>query len=415
MTPLIMLGQWWSDKRHGRKQYRQQIKQYRERMKAFEASVDRARADDEAARRTAAPDPAEVLLTATGPRRRLWERRDHDPDALRLRVGLADLPRRPGVRPRTRTAPDETPCPTLPPATRCPCAGHAPAGRRRRDRAPGDDALGWPAGWSARPPPCTARVTWRSSCSPPTATARSGGAGSAGSALRPGARGGRADCVALVGADPEAAARRVSELATLIEERLDEDDGRAMKGSAGSHPAGATSAAAEQPLAAPVYDERPFDVLVVLDGAQVLRALPGMPQVLRQGPPAGRLHPAVDGDQRLLPEECRRWSSCAADGTVRSARRRPGRRRRDPGRPGVGLLGRAGGPGAGPAPRRQPRGRRPGPARVGAAARPAGPGPRPPGDLRRWRAGGRDHQRGDRRRRRRAVRGRPAPRTARTR
>jgi len=52
------------------------------------------------------------------------------------------------------------------------------------------------------------------------------------------------------------------------------------------------------------YDERPFDVLVVLDGAQVLRGLPGMPQVLRQGPRAGVYTIAIDDDERLLPEEC---------------------------------------------------------------------------------------------------------------
>ncbi|MFC7645046.1 hypothetical protein ACFQX6_33595 [Streptosporangium lutulentum] len=49
----------------------------------------------------------------------------------------------------------------------------------------------------------------------------------------------------LVGADPEAAARRVSELATLIEERLDENDGSVSSAMRppGSRPAGATSAA----------------------------------------------------------------------------------------------------------------------------------------------------------------------------
>ncbi|MFC7645045.1 hypothetical protein ACFQX6_33590 [Streptosporangium lutulentum] len=113
MTPMIVIGQWWSDRRHGRKQYRQQIKRYRERLKAFEATVEQARADDETARRTAAPDPAEVLLTATGPRRRLWERRDHDPDALRLRVGLADLPADLEFVPE-RAAPIETPMPDPP-------------------------------------------------------------------------------------------------------------------------------------------------------------------------------------------------------------------------------------------------------------------------------------------------------------
>ncbi|WP_371780694.1 FtsK/SpoIIIE domain-containing protein [Streptosporangium subroseum] len=313
MTPLIMIGQWWSDKRHGRKQYRQQIKQYRERMKAFEAVVDRARADDEAARRTAAPDPAEVLLTATGPRRRLWERRDHDPDALRLRVGLADLPADLEFAPE-RTAPIETPMPDPPTCHAVPVAlsmrrlgvagltgprettaglarwlvGQAAALHSPRDlaivvlSAHGDGEERW--NW----------VRWLPHCAP---------------------RGGE-DCLALVGADPEAAARRVSELATLIEERLDEDDGSAMK--LGRIPSGwGDLGGAEQPLAAPVYDERPYDVLVVLDGAQVLRALPGMPQVLRQGPRAGVYTLAVDGDQRLLPEECATVAAAGADGTVR--------------------------------------------------------------------------------------------------
>lgn len=38
------------------------------------------------------PDAALVLLTATLPGRRLWERRPSDPDFLRLRVGTADQP-----------------------------------------------------------------------------------------------------------------------------------------------------------------------------------------------------------------------------------------------------------------------------------------------------------------------------------
>ena len=38
------------------------------------------------------PDPAAVFSIASGPRRRLWERRQDDPDYLLLRVGTADLP-----------------------------------------------------------------------------------------------------------------------------------------------------------------------------------------------------------------------------------------------------------------------------------------------------------------------------------
>ena len=186
-------------------------------------------------------------------------------------------------------------------------------------------------------------------------------------------RGGE-DCLALVGADPEAAARRVSELATLIEERL--DDGRRLGGasSAGSRPAGRPrrrGAAAGRP----VYDERPYDVLVVLDGAQVLRALPGMPQVLRQGPRAGVYTLAVDGDQRLLPEEC---ATVAAVGPRRhgpAARRRPGRPRRDPGRPGVAPPGATGSPAPWPRSATSAGTTELGPARVRAAAGPAGAAP----------------------------------------
>ena len=43
-------------------------------------------------RRSDCPDPAAVLTIASGPRRRLWERRRTDPDYLLLRVGTADLP-----------------------------------------------------------------------------------------------------------------------------------------------------------------------------------------------------------------------------------------------------------------------------------------------------------------------------------
>nr|BFE86534.1 hypothetical protein GCM10020093_091350 [Planobispora longispora] len=56
---------------------------------------------------------------------------------------------------------------------------------------------------------------------------------------------------------------------------------------------------------------------MVLDGAQVLRALPGMPQVLRQGPRAGVHTLAIDDDQRLLPEECATVVQAVPDGGLR--------------------------------------------------------------------------------------------------
>ncbi|GIH89620.1 FtsK/SpoIIIE domain-containing protein [Planobispora siamensis] len=323
MSPLIMFGQWWSDRRHGRKRHRMQMKEYRERMAAFEADLELARAADETVRRAAAPDPAEVLLTATGPRRRLWERRDHDPDALRLRVGLADLPADLELVPE-RSAPAGMPVPDPPVCRAVPVAlamrrlgvagltgpretavglarwlvGQAAALHSPRDlaivvlSAHGDGAERW--NW----------VRWLPHCAP---------------------HGGE-DCAALVGADPEAAARRVAELTALIAERLGEDGtspktGRSPSGwgdlGAGPPTAGGWDGSGGSREFTPVYDERPHDVLVILDGAQVLRALPGMPQVLRQGPRAGVYTLAIDGDQRLLPEECATVAQTTADGRLR--------------------------------------------------------------------------------------------------
>ncbi|MCC5577111.1 cell division protein FtsK [Microtetraspora sp. AC03309] len=339
MSPMIMLGQWASDRRHGRKKHRQAVKAYRERFAEFETEVARARDEDEAARRDAAPDPAEILLTATGPRRRLWERRLHDPDALRLRVGLADLPAGIAFAPE-RGTPADTELPEPPLARHVPVAlamrrlgvagvtgpravavgtarwlvGQAAALHSPRDlavvvlSAHADAAEQW--GW----------VRWLPHCA---AEGASGGV-----ALGSGS-------VALVGADPEAAAHRVADLAALIGERLDPAEpalpGAASYGTAplggplSGGPAGwgdlgrpgnaRPEEAAEPAFAA--YDERPCDVLVVLDGAQVLRGLPGMPQVLRQGPRAGVYTIAIDDDERLLPEECATVASCERDGSLR--------------------------------------------------------------------------------------------------
>ncbi|GLW96136.1 FtsK/SpoIIIE domain-containing protein [Microtetraspora sp. NBRC 16547] len=363
MSPMIMLGQWASDRRHGRKKHRQAVRAYRDRLVEFEAEVAGAREEDEAARRDAAPDPAEILLTATGPRRRLWERRLHDPDSLRLRVGLADLPADVGFAPERGTPADEQ----LPEP---PLARHVPVALAMRRlgvagvTGPRDVALGaarWLVGQAAalHSPRDLAVVVlsahadaaeqwgwvrWLPHCA---AEGAAGGAPSVASLA--------SGTVALVGADPEAAARRIADLAALIGERLDPAEpappgtgsygtGSYGTGSYGTGSYGTGSygmAARGGPLsggpagwadlgrpgstrpdeaaepAFATYDERPCDVLVVLDGAQVLRGLPGMPQVLRQGPRAGVYTVAIDDDERLLPEECATVVSCEPDGSVR--------------------------------------------------------------------------------------------------
>ncbi|WP_420819140.1 FtsK/SpoIIIE domain-containing protein [Nonomuraea lactucae] len=304
MTPVIMIGQWWSDRRHGKKQHKKAVKEFKERLRAYEEAVERARAQDERVRRSEAPDPAQVLLTATGPRRRLWERRIHDPDALRLRIGLADLPANLELTEEQGGAIDPPICRAVPVALamrRLGVAGvtgprdtatglaswlisqaatlHSP-----RDlaivvlsaRTDGERRWGW--------------VRWLPHCAP---------------------RGGE-DCVALVGTDPESAARRVAEVAALIDERQNTSIPEF-----GKIPTGWDDLGGPETPAFSTYDVRPYDVLVVLDGAQALRGLPGMPQVLRQGPRAGVYTLAVDDDERLLPEECATAAACGPDGHVR--------------------------------------------------------------------------------------------------
>ncbi|MGN9783549.1 FtsK/SpoIIIE domain-containing protein [Nonomuraea sp. ZG12] len=303
MTPVIMVGQWWSDRRHGKKQHRKALKEYRELLDAYEEAVEHARAEDELLRRSDSPDPAQVLLTAIGPRRRLWERRIHDDDALRLRVGLADLPANLDLSEEQGGSLDPPTCRAVPvslamrrlgvagvtgprdQATGLACwlTGQAATLHSPRDlaiviiSAHADSERRW--GWTR----------WLPHCAP---------------------RGGE-ECVALVGADPESAAHRVSELAALIDERQN-----TAIPELGKIPTGWDDLGGPEPPAFSTYDTRPYDVLVVLDGAQALRGLPNMPQVLRQGPRAGVYTLAIDDDQRLLPEECATVAACDPDGQV---------------------------------------------------------------------------------------------------
>jgi S-DNA-T family DNA segregation ATPase FtsK/SpoIIIE len=282
--PIMAIAEWAGDRMHGRKSHRKALKEYERRAGEFDGRLEELRQADEADRRTQSPDPAEVLLTATGPRRRLWERRPADPDTLELRVGLADRPahvelvgdetdREPPI---ARTVPVTLPLTELGvvgltgprPASRGLArwlVAQAAALHSPRDLAivvlcagaDGADA-GGAEHWNW--------VRWLPHCAP-----REG-----------------EHCVALVGTDPESVARRVTELAIRITERRREHNAAAGLLSS------ATGASATPP----------YNILVVLDGARTLRRVPGMPQVLSSGPQFGVHAICVDDEERLLPEEC---------------------------------------------------------------------------------------------------------------
>jgi DNA segregation ATPase FtsK/SpoIIIE, S-DNA-T family len=283
--PAMQVGEWIGDRLHGRKSYKKALKDYHRKVTDFGGTLETLRQEDERERRAFHPDPAEVLLTATGPRKRLWERRITDPDTLQLRVGLADLPARielvgadDGERPPVaRTVPVALPLTELgvigltgprkgSRALAYWMVAQAAALHSPRDLAivvlcadsgggrDGDDAAGqW--NW----------VRWLPHCAPHEGE----------------------DCSVMVGTDPESVAHRVTELAIRITARRREAQ------SAGGPFGGAG------PGAPP-----PYNILVVLDGARLLRRVPGMPQVLAHGPEYGVYALCIDDDERMLPEEC---------------------------------------------------------------------------------------------------------------
>jgi DNA segregation ATPase FtsK/SpoIIIE, S-DNA-T family len=289
LSPVLLIGNHMSERKHGRKTYSQRMSTYREHKARIEADAGKALEAERIARHDDCPDPAAVLSVVSGPRRRLWERRRTDPDYLLLRAGTADLPSAvelsdPEQDEHRRqvfwTIPD---APVTIPLTERGVLGVAgpadsPRGLGRwlvaqaaSLHSPTDlriyvltDAAGQRS-WEW--------VRWLPHCRPRAG----GGAGPGGSA-------------ALVGNDAESVATRIAELLALISARY-----KALRESGQSVAFGA----ADQ---APTRFED--DIVVVFDGSRKLRSLPGVIQVLREGPGVGVYSICLDADERLLPAEC---------------------------------------------------------------------------------------------------------------
>ncbi|HLI24113.1 MAG TPA: FtsK/SpoIIIE domain-containing protein, partial [Acidimicrobiales bacterium] len=91
MSPLLAVSTTVTDRRSGKSRYRREMADYREEVARAETETTEALRAEGRVRRAADPDPAAIAAIASGPRRRLWERRRGDDDFLRLRVGLAAL------------------------------------------------------------------------------------------------------------------------------------------------------------------------------------------------------------------------------------------------------------------------------------------------------------------------------------
>ncbi len=274
--PVGMIGMHVSGDRQGRRSYRKQLADYRRRREEVEADAQQALLVERSARRADFPDPATVLLTAVGPRGRLWERRRDNPDYLRLRLGTADLPSEvvmedPAAQEHKReitwTAPDVPVTVALPERGVLGIAGRGDLPRvlacwliaqAATLHSPRDLAIciltdsSGAAAWQW--------VRWLPHCRPSEGQ----------------------NTTVLLGTDDESRARRIGELINQVAARAD---------------ARATSGGRNPPADGP-------DVLVVLDGARRLRSVPGMIAILRDGPAVGIHSICLDRDIRLLPEEC---------------------------------------------------------------------------------------------------------------
>lgn len=90
MSPLMAVGNVISDRRTATKNQRAEKRHYAEEMKMAQARLREALVSETAQRRLDSPDPATIHLTAVLPTSRLWERRRSDEDALVLRLGLGE-------------------------------------------------------------------------------------------------------------------------------------------------------------------------------------------------------------------------------------------------------------------------------------------------------------------------------------
>ncbi|MFI0937798.1 FtsK/SpoIIIE domain-containing protein [Streptomyces sp. NPDC021020] len=281
MSPMMLAGQWLSESREGKRKDRNTAKQFKADLAQHEMALESARLTDRAERRAAFPDAAQILLWATGPRMRLWERRLTDPDVLRLRIGVADLLADIELLPKGGMVQEGSPQPVPPKVNDVPVPLPLPelgvigvAGLRQRTLA----TARWLVAQAAvlHSPRDLSMVLLSSE--PDAGQAWGWAHWLPHLAPQQGQ-----DCVSLIGTDGETTGRRVNELLQELERRKAE--ALSSGGGGGLRP-------------------DPF-VLVVLDGARLLRRTPGVPQLLQEGPRFGILALCLDADERLLPEEVR--------------------------------------------------------------------------------------------------------------
>ncbi|MFC9848389.1 FtsK/SpoIIIE domain-containing protein [Streptomyces sp. NPDC060223] len=275
LSPLILFGNYFMDKKHGRKSHAKQVKEYKEHKERIEKDAQDALVAERLDRRQAVPDPATVLGLGTGPRTRLWERRRTDADHLLLRFGTGQLgsevvlddPEQDDHRREVTWQIEDAPV-ALPLAERG-VIGIA---------GPGDSpqALGR---WAVAQ--CAAL---HSPMDVQFYVLTENGAEDSWDWVRwlPHSRpSGAQDTNVLIGTDAETVGARIGELTQLLDARQ--------------------KAAKETGRQATFSDP---DIVVVWDGSRRLRSMPGVVRLLREGPAVSMYAICLDAEERFLPGEC---------------------------------------------------------------------------------------------------------------
>ncbi len=300
MSPVLAVTTFVTGRRSGRAAHRQAVAGHAAALAAAEAEMAAALDAERAARNLEHPDPARVLATVSGPRRRLWERRRGDEDLLDLRIGLATMPatvRRTGAEATAEQLEpvwvDGVPC--IVSLRECGVVGVAgPA------EVSGPLAVWLVAQQVALTGPADLRVVVlaepRSGADRHWAWARW---------LPHVAPADDTEVTALRRARPAGTAEaRARELVELVEGRLRAAEERRRPGTAG-----------------PPESGWPW-VLVVLDPAHDLRRVPGVDAVLQRGPEVRVVALCIEESESHLPPECR--TVVVADNDGRGVVRRSG-------------------------------------------------------------------------------------------
>ncbi|MEU4565576.1 FtsK/SpoIIIE domain-containing protein [Micromonospora sp. NPDC023956] len=298
LSPLLLLANVFSDRRGGRREYRLALAEYERQRTELTERLDRLAEEQGRTRREELPDPGRLLRTATGPTRRLFERRPTDADFLRLRVGLASTTVEavltgPGAEFEATAEPLELPVVAQSPvAVDLTVAGvlglagprpgllatvravlaqlatlHAPHDVGVVLLTGGDEADDW--SW----------LSWLPHTLPHTADL---------------------ECDRMVATDAEQARARLAGLRRIVDQRRAE---RAATLRAGA-PAGRR-------------------LVLVADGARRLRGLPGLAELLADGPEVGVYAICLDALETELPGECRATVVVTSGSGTRAVVRRP--------------------------------------------------------------------------------------------